>query len=121
MESLKDLQSRYESLKGLNLKLNIERGQPGDENFNLSNSLFTIVTEKDIMTKGGFDIRNYPGGVLGLTEARELFAPVLGAKPEEILVGNNASLLILSQVLMWALLRGLAGSPAPWGRIDNPG
>ncbi|MDP2853211.1 MAG: aminotransferase class I/II-fold pyridoxal phosphate-dependent enzyme [Smithellaceae bacterium] len=120
MESLKDLQLRYESLKGLGLKLNIERGQPGDDNFNLSNALLNIVTEKDIMTKSGFDIRNYPGGVLGLPEARELFCGILGAKPEETLVGNNASLLILSKVLMWALLRGLVGSPAPWNKIDKP-
>jgi len=120
MESLKDLQLRYEALKDLGLKLNIERGQPGDDNFNLSNALFTIITEKDVMTKSGFDIRNYPGGILGLPEARELFAPVLGAKPEETLVGNNASLLILSQVLMWAMLRGLNGSKAPWCKIDKP-
>jgi DNA-binding transcriptional MocR family regulator len=114
MESLKDLQLRYESLKGLGLKLNIERGQPGDDNFDLSNALLGIVTEKDVKTKSGFDVRNYPGGVLGLPEARELFSGILGVKPEEMMVGNNASLLILSKVLMWALLRGLHGSPAPW-------
>ena len=120
MESLKDLQSRYESLKGMGLKLNIERGQPGDENFNLSNPLLGIVSENDVMTQSGFDIRNYPGGVLGLPEARELFSSILGAKPEETLVGNNASLLILSKVLMWALLRGVVGSPSPWCTIDKP-
>ena len=79
-----------------------------------------IVAQKDIITKSGFDIRNYPGGVLGLPEARELLSAILGAKPEETMVGNNASLLILSQVLMWALLRGLVGSPAPWSKIDKP-
>jgi DNA-binding transcriptional MocR family regulator len=120
MESLKDLQLRYESLKGLGLKLNIERGQPGDDNFDLSNALLGIVTEKDIKTKSGFDIRNYPGGVLGLPEARELFCGILGVKAEETMVGNNASLQILSQVLMWALLRGLVGSPAPWCKADKP-
>jgi DNA-binding transcriptional MocR family regulator len=120
MESLKDLQLRYESLKGLGLKLNIERGQPGDENFDLSNALLGIVTEKDVKTKSGFDVRNYPGGVLGLPEARELFSEILGVKPEEMMVGNNASLLILSKVLMWSLLRGLYGSPVPWCKIDKP-
>ena len=120
MESLKDLQLRYEALKGLGLKLNIERGQPGDDNFNLSNALLGIVTQKDIITKSGFDIRNYPGGVLGLPEARELLSAILGAKPEETMVGNNASLLILSQILTWALLRGIVGSPAPWSKIDKP-
>ncbi|MBN1380930.1 MAG: aminotransferase class I/II-fold pyridoxal phosphate-dependent enzyme [Deltaproteobacteria bacterium] len=120
MESLKDLQLRYESLKGLGLKLNIERGQPGDDNFDLSNGLLNIVTEKDVKTNSGFDIRNYPGGVLGLPEARELFSGILGVKAEETMVGNNASLLILSQILMWALLRGLVGSPAPWCTINKP-
>ena len=120
MESLKDLQLRYESLKGLGLKLNIERGQPGDDDFDLSNALFGIVTEKDIKTQSGFDIRNYPGGVLGLPEARELFSGILGVKPEEMMVGNNASLLILSKVLMWALLRGVVRSPAPWCKTDKP-
>ena len=120
MESLKDLQSRYESLKGLGLKLNIERGQPADDNFNLSNAMLSVVTEKDTKTQSGFDVRNYPGGVLGLPEARELFAGVLGVKPEETLVDNNSSLLILSQVLMWAQLRGLVGSPAPWGKAGTP-
>jgi len=120
MENLKDLQARYDSLKSLGLKLNIERGQPGDDNFDLSNSLLSIVTEKDIKTESGFDIRNYPGGILGLPEARALCSEILGVKPEETMVGNNASLLILSQVLMWALLRGLVGSPEPWCRINKP-
>ena len=120
MESLKDLQLRYESLKGLGLKLNIERGQPGDDNLDLSNTLLGIVTEKDTKTQSGFDIRNYPGGVLGLPEARELLSAILGAKAEETMVGNNASLLILSKVLMWSLLRGLLGSPAPWCKTDKP-
>ncbi len=120
MESLKDLQARYDSLKGLGLKLNIERGQPGDDNFDLSNALLSIVTAKDIKTESGFDIRNYPGGVLGLPEARKLCAEILGVKSEETMVGNNTSLMILSNVLMWALLRGLLGSPVPWCQTGKP-
>jgi len=120
METLEALRKRYDALKGLGLKLNIERGQPGDENFDLSNAMFGIVTENDIKTPSGFDIRNYPGGVLGLPEARELFAGVLGVKPDEVMVGNNSSLQILAQVLMWAMLRGVLGSPAPWRQTDKP-
>lgn len=120
MENLKDLRARYDSLKGLGLKLNIERGQPGDDNFDLSNTLLSIVTEKDIKTQSGFDIRNYPGGVLGLPEARKLCSEILGVKPEETMVGNNASLMILSNVLMWALLRGLVASSTPWCKIGKP-
>lgn len=114
MESLPDLQTRYNNLKSSGLKLNIERGQPADDNFNLSNALLSIVSEKDIITESGFDIRNYPGGILGIPEARQLCAEILGVRPEETMVGNNASLLILANVLMWILLRGLPGSPRPW-------
>ena len=120
MDSLKDLQARYDSLKALGLKLNIERGQPGDDNFDLSNALLSIVTERDVKTQSGFDIRNYPGGVLGLPEARKLCSEILGVKQEETMVGNNASLFILSNILMWALLRGLTGSPAPWSKVGKP-
>ncbi|MBN1525684.1 MAG: aminotransferase class I/II-fold pyridoxal phosphate-dependent enzyme [Spirochaetales bacterium] len=114
MESLEQLQQKYEELKKLNLTLNIERGQPGDDNLDLSNPLLSIVTEKDIFTEGGLDIRNYPGGVLGLPEMRAIGAEIMGVKTEETMAGNNASLKMLSNVLMWALIRGLKNSPAPW-------
>jgi len=57
---------------------------------------------------------------LGLPEARKLCAEIIGVKPEETMVGNNASLSIISKVLMWALLRGLVGSPRPWCQINKP-
>ena len=59
-------------------------------------------------------LRNYPGGQTGLPEARELFATVLGVRPSEMIVGNNASLKLMSNTLMWALLRGLKDSDGPW-------
>jgi len=120
MENLKELQEKYEAMKAMGLSLNIERGQPGDDNLSLSNPMLSIIDEKDIMTKSGLDIRNYPGGVFGLPEARELVAEILGVQPDRTLVGNNASLLLLSQVLMWALLRGLSNSPEPWARTGRP-
>jgi len=55
-----------------------------------------------------------------LPEAREFFAGILDVQPEEVMVGNNSSLQIISSVLMWALLRGLVGSPVPWSKIDRP-
>ncbi|RPJ09909.1 MAG: aminotransferase class I/II-fold pyridoxal phosphate-dependent enzyme [Spirochaetaceae bacterium] len=120
MDNLKELQEKYEARKALGLSLNIERGQPGDDNLSLSNPMLSIISEKDIKTPSGFDIRNYPGGVLGLPEARELAAEILGVKPDQTMAGNNASLLILSQVLIWALLRGLVKSLEPWGKTKRP-
>jgi len=114
------LQREYLTLKTLGLNLNMERGQPADENFDLSNPLLTIVDETDIKTPSGYDIRNYPGGVKGLPEARELFSKVLGVNAKEIIVGNNASLKMLSNTLMWALIKGMKDSERPWCNYNPP-
>lgn len=112
--TLKDLQDKYNSYKTMNLKLNMQRGQPSDADFDLSNDMLTVVNANDVMTASKIDIRNYPGGVQGLPEARDLFAEVLGVKPSETIVGNNASLQMMSDVLSCAMLRGLKDSKAPW-------
>jgi DNA-binding transcriptional MocR family regulator len=114
MDSLNALQARYDAYKAMGLQLNMQRGQPADVNFDLANPMLTIVDGEDVVTASGVAIRNYPGGVAGLPEARDLFADVLGVRPAEMIVGNNASLSLMSKTLMWAMLRGLKDSPAPW-------
>ncbi len=120
MGAMKELQNRYEALKAQGLKLNIVRGQPGDDDFDLSNPMLTIVDGHDVKTPGGIDIRNYPGGVEGLPEIRAVAAGILRVTPEETIVGNNASLKLLSEVLCFALLKGLKGSARPWCRYSSP-
>jgi len=97
----------------------MERGQPSNANFDLSLPLLSAVTEGDYITDSGVDVRNYPGGIAGLPEARALFAPVLGVEPDEIIVGNNSSLQLMGQVLGWALLKGVRGSDHPWGQTRS--
>ncbi|MCP4357253.1 MAG: aminotransferase class I/II-fold pyridoxal phosphate-dependent enzyme [Chloroflexi bacterium] len=114
MTELETIQAHYESYKSMGLTLNMQRGQPSDADFDLANKMLTIVNEDTLITPSGLEIRNYPGGVTGLPEARSLFATVLDVRPEEIVVGNNASLELMSKILMWALLRGLKDSDNPW-------
>lgn len=113
-ETVESLQKRFESYKSMNLALNMQRGQPSDANFDLSNEMLTIVNEDTLDTPSGIAIRNYPGGVAGLPEARALFAEMIGVKANEVIVGNNASLELMSTVLTWALLKGLKDSSTPW-------
>jgi DNA-binding transcriptional MocR family regulator len=108
------LRTDFERYRAMRLRLDMQRGQPSDANFALSGDLFTIVGPNDTLTPSGVDIRNYPGGVAGLPEARALFAEFFGTAPEGVIVGNNASLALLADVLSWALLRGLKDSRAPW-------
>ncbi len=119
MSDIQELKDQFDGYKALNLNLAMTRGQPADSNFDLSNDMFTMVTGEDTVTPSGIEIRNYPGGVAGLPEARELFGEMLGVKPEEMLLGTNASLMVMNQVLTWALLKGVNGSPRPWIQ-DNP-
>jgi DNA-binding transcriptional MocR family regulator len=108
------IRERYDVLRTQGLKLDLTRGQPGDDNFDISNAMLTVVDDKTLVTPSGVALRNYPGGIAGLKEARELFAPMLGVLPDEIIVANNASLELEGKVLMWAMLRGVPGSPLPW-------
>ena len=112
--NLEKIRTRYEAFKNAGLALDMTRGQPGDDNFDLSNPMLTIVDENHLITPSGINIRNYPGGIYGLPEARKLFAEVLGVRPQEILVGNNASLELMGKILTWALLKGLPASERPW-------
>lgn len=114
MNTLHELQEQYKVVQGMNLSLNMQRGQPSDADFDLANPMLTIVDENDVVTPSGIALRNYPGGQTGLPEARELFATILGVRPAEMIVGNNASLKLMSNTLMWALLRGLKDSERPW-------
>ncbi|MDG2308554.1 MAG: aminotransferase class I/II-fold pyridoxal phosphate-dependent enzyme [Candidatus Binatia bacterium] len=114
MSDLEALRAQYEEKKSLGLALNIQRGQPSDEDFDLSSGILTCVGVDDMTSPSGVALRNYPGGVAGLKEARELFGAIFGATAEDTIVGNNSSLAMFSNTLKWALVRGLAGSPRPW-------
>lgn len=114
MESLEQLKKGYQEYKAMGLELNMQRGQPADDNFNLANPMINILDEGETSSRDGVDLRNYPGGPAGLKEARELFAEMLDLEWDQVIVGNNASLKMLSNLLMWTIVKGVKGSAAPW-------
>lgn len=109
-----ELEQQFQEFKARKLNLNMERGQPADANFDLSLPILSAVSEKNYITDNGVDIRNYPGGVLGLVEAREMFCSQLNVAPDELILGNNSSLELMSRFLTWALLRGVCNSEKGW-------
>jgi DNA-binding transcriptional MocR family regulator len=96
------------------LKLDMTRGKPSAQQLDLSNALLRLPDNMDHQLRDGSDARNYGGSVQGILEARELFSEVLGAPAEQIIVGNNASLALMHDCIVYALLKGVAGSDAPW-------
>jgi len=107
----------FEDFKSRGLRLNMQRGQPSDADFDLSNGLLYAVGPEDVVTSAGVDVRNYGGGVAGLAEARALFAEYLDLTPEQVLVWNNASLELQAHVLTMLLLRGPRDGH-PWAGSD---
>ena len=113
MTALATAQAAYDELAALGLKLNLQRGQPSDADFDLSDGLLTAVTRGQT-TMDGIDLRNYPGGVAGLPSARALFGRYLGLEAGNTVVWNNSSLELQALVLGFALLHGLRGSSGGW-------
>jgi DNA-binding transcriptional MocR family regulator len=115
--NLASLQEQYDSLKGLNLSLDLTRGKPGSEQVALADTLDGIL-QGDYLAAGGQDVRNY-GGLEGLPEARELFGAILGLPAQETMVGGNSSLTLMYQVIEFALTEGLRGAESAWGNSDT--
>jgi len=116
----RQLQTRHDALKAAGVKLNIARGKPCTEQVALADQLLTAVSSEDCIAEEDTDCRNYYGSPQGLIEARRLFAPILGAPPEQVLVGNNSSLALMHDAVVFGLLKGVGEGTAPWRRHRKP-
>ena len=117
-----DLQSRHESLLGdysdlraKRLALDLTRGKPSPEQLDLSNGLLTLPGENVYRDDEGTDTRNY-GGQHGLPGLRAVFGELLGIPVPNLIAGNNASLELMHDAVVFSLLHGGVDSPRPWIR-----
>ena len=115
------LQAAHAELKAAGRELNLTRGKPATEQVALSDALLTAVTGRaDCIAEDGTDCTNYYGSPQGLIETRRLFAPIMGAPPEQILIGNNSSLALMHDAVVFALLTGARDGGEPWSRGRTP-
>jgi DNA-binding transcriptional MocR family regulator len=108
-----ELKAAYDQLMAKGLKLDLTRGKPASAQVELSNELLSLPGEDDFIDVTGADCRNY-GGLQGLLEIRQIFAPLLNVPLEQLVAGDNASLAIMHDTLVFSLLKGTADSDAPW-------
>ncbi|GAA3575808.1 aminotransferase class I/II-fold pyridoxal phosphate-dependent enzyme [Microlunatus spumicola] len=106
----------YEALVARGLKLDLTRGKPSSAQLDLSNALLSLPGEGRYTDAAGVDCRNY-GGTQGLVEIREIFAPLLGVPVAQLVAGDNASLSIMHDTLVFSLLKGTTDGPR-W--VDSP-
>jgi DNA-binding transcriptional MocR family regulator len=99
------------------MKLDMSRGKPAPEQLDLSKPLLGAID--DFVAADGTDARNY-SLVLGLPEARALFGTLLDVPAAQVVAEGNSSLALMHDVVVYALLHGIAGQK-PWkeqGRIS---
>ena len=106
-------QFNIEKSKGYSLDMS--RGKPDSTQLNLSMGMLEQNPYDLIYTRKGTDVRNY-GELAGVDEAKELFAQVLGLKPENVIMGGQSSLCLMYDCFIKALVLGVRGGTKPWGQ-----
>ena len=112
------IQDGYNAFKARRLDLNLTRGKPSSAQLDLSTPLLALPGPDGCHADDGTDCRNY-GGLQGLPEARRLFAGLLGAPADQVVVANNSSLALMHDAVAFALLKGTCDSAAPWSQGES--
>jgi DNA-binding transcriptional MocR family regulator len=112
------LQESYDALKTKGLKLDLTRGKPSSAQLDLSVEMLSLPGFSDYVAEGATDCRNY-GGLQGIAELRRLFSGVIGAPAEQVVVGNNSSLTLMHDTMVFALLKGTCDSVTPWSKQEE--
>lgn len=107
-----ELEKRYNNFKAKNLKLDMSRGKPGSDQLDLSNELNAVSD----YTENGVDLRNY-GMMDGTPACKKLFADLVQVKPENVIVGPNASLTLMFDYIAQCFTHGAGDTP--WCRLNS--
>lgn len=118
VQELSALCERYQNFQARGLSLNMARGKPGKAQLDLVSDMLTVLTDPADCMDGTVDVRNY-GELTGIPSAKRLFADLLGTAPEEILVGGNASLNLMYDLIAKAYTHGLLHSQRPWSKEET--
>ena len=117
-EHLLSLKSVYKAYQGMDLKLNMARGKPSNEQLDLSMEMMDILSSGDDLTcEDGTDCRNY--GVLdGIGEAKQLLGDMMEVPAENIIIYGNSSLNVMYDTVSRSMTHGVMGS-TPWCKLDK--
>jgi DNA-binding transcriptional MocR family regulator len=105
--------THFEEIKSRGLSIDITRGKPDAFQLDLANDLLKMDVEP---FDGDVDLRNY-GEPFGISDARKLGSELLNAPQENIVTGEQSSLLLSYQMI---LAKYLFANPVPWKDLDSP-
>ena len=110
-------QQNYAELQAKKLGLDLTRGKPSRAAARPVQRSCCACPATDYRDGDGTDTRNY-GGLHGLPELRAIFGELLGIPVPNLIAGNNASLEMMHDVVVFSLLHGGVDSPRPWIRSE---
>ena len=108
-----DAQTAYDDLRAKGLSLDLTRGKPSAAQLDLAEAMLQLPDGH--LAADGTDARNY-GGLAGLPELRAIFGELLGVDTKQMVAGGTSSLVMMREVLNFALLYGAVDSERPWIR-----
>ncbi|MDR1440321.1 MAG: aminotransferase [Clostridiales bacterium] len=121
---ISSLAREYERYRKIGLKLDMRRGKPCGEQLEIARPMLDW-GDAGFETQPGVDARNYGGDIEGIPACRQLFADILSARPQNVLVWGNSSLNLMYDCVTKAMLSGVHGGKSPWlsqvGGGANPG
>lgn len=109
------LLKRYENFKNQKLKYDMSRGNPCQDQLDLSMEMLDV---KDYESCDGRDCRNY-GCLDGIPEAKELFEHILEADTDEVIIGGNSSIKMIYDTIASAMSFGVSHGEVPWGKLPK--
>lgn len=105
-------QQDYAALRAMKLAVDLTRGKPAVEQLDLSNRLLSLPGD-NYRDEEGTDTRNY-GGPHGLPGLRAIFGELLGIPVQNVIAGNNSSLELMHDLIVFSMLYGGVDSLRPW-------
>ncbi|MDD2301080.1 MAG: aminotransferase [Eubacteriales bacterium] len=116
---IKRQSERYQKYMNMDLRLNMTRGKPGEDQLELSMPMLDVLDSRsDCRDSFGVDCRNY-GELPGSMDARKLFGDFLGISAEETIVVGSSSLTFMYDCITRAMLTGVLGSREPWAKAGK--
>ena len=118
MELKKSLKAEYKAMQAKDLKLDMSRGKPSQEQLDISMGLMDVLSsDADLMSENGSDCRNY--GVLdGIPEAKGLMGDMMEVPADNLIIYGNSSLNVMYDCISRSYTHGVMGS-TPWCKLDK--
>ncbi len=112
-----ELDKSYAEYVAKGLKLDMSRGKPAPDQLDICDDLLTVISSKEDVADVSPDVRNY-GGLDGIPEMKAIFAEMLGVSSKEVIVGGNASLTMMFDMISRSVTHGVMGN-TPWCKLPE--